>query len=227
MAMWTQLLVALLGGIIGGFGSKFLWNYHRRPILEIRGVKARKSTSEEGDFRTAEYSIEIHNKGKSAAMNCRTRFRLEGRHNQTLDTASTEGLDDVEHVAHGYEASYNLPWREGAKPESITINRGETVELDLLTVNTHPSGREVDINLEFPHDPATDDDTGPIQKREWGIDQGTTPLVEMVDRIGQGDFEQIPWETIAVEFSGENIEMTARNLRITWDRSALPDVRLE
>ncbi len=221
-----QLLISLLGGVIGGFGTKFLWNYYRRPVLDIRGVNIRKATNREGDITNAQYSVEIYNRGKSAASNCRARLHLEGRFDRTIDTAEIEALGDQEHVADGYEASYNLPWREGRNSESVTINRGETIEIELVTVDAGQDGPDSYIDLVFPQDPSRADDTGAIQKQKWGIDQGDSPVVEMVNRISREDFEQIPWQTMVVEFSGERTSMIRRQLQITWEQSVIPNINL-
>lgn len=240
MSLTTTLLSGAIGGLVATFGSKWLWRFYSRPKLAFESgiIKDGESHYEE-PMTWGRYRVEISNKGRSVASNCKPRIRLTGYRETVEDRPdiSPEGGYELHEITvqKRYIVDMIPVWNESNSPTRIDLNRNESAQFDLFYVHSEaspPNGNQTIIRFGDRKDPEDfeegDDiwETRPIRV-ETSIDGDfTQPLVDTEPRVNAEVFREIDWVETRIQITSADTKPLEGELDFRWDE-VIPTVRID
>jgi hypothetical protein len=163
-------------------------------ISEEESDENRDMRQKEPDHYKIE-QVEIKNKGRTVAKNCRPKLILEG------------SVDEKE-----YSISTPLCWSEKENPARISINPSEIARFDLFRV---PFFVQDDSYVRFPSESGWDE-FATIKEVD---EQGKYTSIHYTDFIKFSIFSDINWSEFIVEITAENAEKCRGELSFDWFKS--------
>lgn len=179
------------------------------PRLQIgpEVEKSRRQTPDEErdqELTTTVFRVPVHNKGKSAAKNCRVKLHLKGQ----AKFPTWVDDDAVSDSAQGpqFEVKTGLCWSDPGKPATVTINRDGTMHFDLVMIQ-HLQSREESTEkvyeaVKFPTEAG------------WGrspIEITATTFEDGLPKPPEGDFRLNRDQVTNAEYSKAELTVTAEN----------------
>lgn len=197
--------IGVFSGVTAHFIGRWIWMWYKRPELDFFSTKPAFESDDNGNLISRVFLIQVKNKGRQAAKNCKPEFMLEGE------------LNENKYVIQG-----NVRWEEGQNPSRITINQDESVSFPLFkliterTVNIVQSAPE--FKIQFPSNEGWGNSANILK---WHVDSdGQIEDAEFLRTITLEDFHRIGWQNREVRVTSENASKIVEEFQITSDSTA-------
>lgn len=199
-----------IAGVLGGLTAKTLaswaWRKYTKPNLEFKNeIEDRFEINGDGEPKSRSFRIRIHNNGRTAAENCKPRFKLVG------DLGNSR-----------YEIKSSVCWLEADQPSRITINSDETASFELFRIlaeekDKGPLKTETEFYVLFPSERERESETNII---EWIYDESFENIqgANFHKKISKEKFESIEWKSNEVSVTSGNTDRSDAYVTL------LPDV---
>ncbi|WP_246986820.1 hypothetical protein [Halorientalis marina] len=231
MSLTTTLLSGAIGGLVATLGSKWLWRFYSRPKLAFAsGIIKEGESHYEEPMTWGRYRVEVSNKGRSVASNCKPRIRLIGYRETTEerpDVAPGGGFKSYEvTVQKKYIVDIVPTWNESGSPTRIDLNRNESAQFDLFYAHSEaspPNGNHTIIRFGDRKDSEDFEEgndkweTRPIRVETSKDGDFTQPLVDTEPRINADDFREIEWVEKKIQITSADTEPLEGELDFKWD----------
>lgn len=197
-AIWP-IFGTVLGTVISIVAARYLWNWWRRPILEITDTSTRTVydyNTDRWDNAPTAHQILLTNEGKFAAENCKPVLTLQG-----------------ESDTHEYRISTPVCWSEGDYPTRQTINRKETIGFDFFRVAT----RGIDEYVRFPSENGWPDYSQLIVEPLPSFAENADGIVTSVERSDTEleEISDVEWKISTVKVTAQNASSAEAEIDIT------------
>lgn len=184
-----ELFVGALGGFIASFAGQFGWRAYRKPDLELSRETPTEFILDE-EYKRIEYRIEVRNRGKTAAKNCRPKLMLKGKRKNTKYV--------IEATSH---------WSESSKPTTTTINSDDTISFPVYRYYLTKESKK-DVPSYYPHYRFPTEDGWEENIENVYIyhlnNEGEVENMSFSKEIVQPHFDDIEWEQRTVTVTAQN-----------------------
>ncbi|WP_147464880.1 hypothetical protein [Halococcus sp. IIIV-5B] len=185
-----------------------------------------------------QYHVEISNKGRSLASNCKPKVRFVG-HQDTTEQRPRLGPDGIESrdvsVYKRYIIDITPSWNESTSPTRVDLNRGETAQFDLFAVHSEPAPPDgIDSRIQFGEQKTIDEiresgevwETNPVRIETYEEEESSHPLVDTAPKLSKDDLDNIEWSEQKIQVTSADASRLEGILDITWNGST-PEVEVQ